>query len=670
MNPKSEIEKLSKLIEDHNYRYYILDDPKISDKEYDDLLKQLIDLEKKYPEFRKDDSPTQRIGAKLPNAIGTVVHKRKMYSLDNTYSIEELKEWEKRVVKNLPDERVEYFVELKIDGVSAALTYENGWFILGATRGDGVQGENVTHTLKTIQTIPLKLLDSKQEIIPDLIEVRAEIYMNRKDFEVLNQERKKNEEMIFANPRNATSGSIKLLDSRITAKRKLKCFIHSFGVLEGGVSIKTQAEFLERCRKWGFIVDENSCLCKSIEEVAQYCLKFQNKRDKIPYEIDGVVIKVNSLAQQERLGSTLKSPRWAVAYKFPAHQVTTTVLDIQVQVGRTGILTPVANLEPVECGGVTISRSTLHNFDEVQRLGVKKGDRVLVERAGDVIPKIIKVVDSRNKKNIKPFAIPKNCPECGAAVIKEKQEDVAYICPNPGCPKQLERRLLHFASRGAMDIEGLGESVVKQLLEKKYVKDLADIYYLSKEQLLELDLFADKKAEKLLEAIKESKAKSLARFLFGLGIANVGVKAASVIARELGSLDAIMCADKGQLEQIHEIGQVIAMEIEKTFQLNQTKTLIEKFKKAGLRFSQEKQIVVSDKFRNKTFVFTGELQRLSRAEAAKKVESLGATVTSSVSKKTDFVVAGGSPGSKYEKAVSLGVKILTEKQFQEMINEE
>ncbi len=666
---QKEIARLSREIEEHNRRYYILDEPTISDKEYDELLRKLIKLEEKFPELKDSNSPSQRVGAKIPSSAATVTHRVKMYSLDNTYSMDELKEWHERVLKGLPGQKVEFVVELKIDGVSASLTYVQGRFTLGATRGDGATGEDVTHSLKTVRSIPLVLQKKEEKALPEVLEVRGEIYMDQKDFEALNRERKKSGEAIFANPRNATSGSVKLLDSRITAKRHLNCFIHSFGVLEGARKFMTQWEFLENIRGWGLRVNSQNKLCGTLEAVMTYCREYQDKRDAVSYEIDGVVIKVNSLRQQEQLGFTLKSPRWAVAYKFPARQVTTKVLAITVQVGRTGILTPVAELEPVKCGGVTISRSTLHNFDEIKRLGVKKGDRVLVERAGDVIPKVVKVVESSGKSGPKALKVPTQCPACGGAVAKETEEDVAYRCVNPLCPEQIERGLLHFASRGAMDIEGLGESVIHQLCERRLVKDFADIYFLRSKDLLGLELFAEKKAENLLTAIENSKRRPLSRFLFGLGILNVGEKVAFILAQRFGSLEKLLKAESEDLEGIRGVGEVIAVSIVKFFKQPATHKLVAKFRKAGINFIEPVAAKRSSKFQGKKFVFTGELTSLTRSQAGERVRELGADVISSVSAATDFVVTGESPGSKYQKALQLGVKVLNEQQFQEMINE-
>jgi len=666
---QKEIQRLIEEIEGHNHRYYVLDEPTISDKEYDDLLNRLIKLEDQFPELRLTYSPTQRVGAKLQENAKTVKHQAKMYSLDNTYSPAELQEWNERIRKILGDQAMEYAVELKIDGVSASLTYRNGIFTIGATRGDGIIGEDVTHNCKTIRSIPLKLFKTKRFDCPQFLELRGEIYMDKKSFAAINREREKREEVPFANPRNATSGSLKLLDSTLTAQRKLYCLIHSFGLLRGGREYKTQWEFFEAAQEFGFRISQHNRLCKNFQEVQDYCQEYQQQRNDIPYEVDGIVIKVNSLRQQRELGETLKSPRWAVAYKFPAYQATTMVDDIVVQVGRTGVLTPVALLEPVECAGVTISRATLHNFEEIQRLGVKKGDRVLLERAGDVIPKIIKVVASSGEHRVKPFRVPRRCPECGGKITKWKEQDVAYRCVNPSCPKQLERGLIHFASRGAMDIEGLGESAVKQLLEKNLIKDLADLYFLQKEDWFKLDLFADRKAENLMRTIETSKKLPFSRFLYALGIVNIGEKAAFLLARYFLTMDKLMKASVDELTQIHEIGEVIAVSLQEFFSQDFAKELIAKFKKAGVNMSETKGLVKSAKLTGKKFVFTGELTGLARREAADLVRRLGGEEVSSVSKNTDFVVVGNNPGSKYEKALKLKVKILTKQQFQEMINE-
>jgi len=668
IDAQKRIKKLSKLLEDHNYRYYVLDEPIIKDKEYDDLLKDLFDLEMDNPDLKVLHSPTQRIGAKLPSGAKTVTHKAKMYSLDNTYTIEEINQWAQRVAKALPGQKVEYVMELKIDGVSAALNYNHGQFILGATRGDGINGEDITHNLRTVHSIPLNLKTDNKFKFPAHLEVRGEIYMKIKDFESLNISRKKEGKILYANARNVTSGSVKLLDSRITAKRRLNCFIHSPGLMDKGYLFKTQWEFLSTVKKWGFSVNQKSKICKTLEDVIKYCQKFQEKRNTFPYEVDGIVIKVNSLSQQQQLGETLKSPRWAIAYKFTAHQAITTIKEIVIQVGRTGVLTPVANLEPVLCAGVTISRATLHNFDEVKRLGVKLGDQVLIERAGDVIPKILKVIQSSKRSKYKVLEVPQKCPGCGFPVVKEDTKEVAYRCHNPNCLKKWEKRIIHFASRQAMDIEGLGKSVVCQLLDQNLIEDFADIYFLKKEDLLHLDLFAEKKADNLVSMIKASRKHPLSRFLFALGIPNVGVKAATLLAQEYMSLDNLMKAKGEDLQGIHEIGDMITLSLKEYFEQASTQTIIKKFKNAGLKFIEPPRDNVSHPLKGKKFVFTGELKDASRNQASAYLKNLGGNIVSSISKNTDYIVVGMAPGSKYKKAQKLGVTILTEKQYWEMVN--
>jgi len=664
---KRKVEKLREEIRHHDYRYYVLNQPEISDKEYDDLVKKLKQLEKQHPQLITPDSPTQRVGEKPLIGFKTVKHRVAMLSLDNTYSSEEIEEWDKRVHKGLPGGKTEYVVELKIDGVGVSLTYEKGVFLVGATRGDGVTGDDITQNLKTIKSIPLRFLTTGSSQLPDVIEVRGEVFMEKADFEKLNAEKKKKDEALFANPRNAAAGSLKLLDSQLTAQRKLNCFIHSFGTLEGGKVYKTHWEFLQSAKRLGLRVNPQIKLCKNVNEVISYCENWDNKRGRLGYEIDGMVIKVNSLAQQKRLGYTMKSPRWAIAYKFPAQQATTTLKDIILQVGRTGVITPVAMLEPVECGGVTISRATLHNFDEIKRLDVRIGDRVIVERAGEVIPKIVKVVESVRKGRREIFKVPEKCPECGGKITKEKEEEVAYRCINPSCPAQLERGLVHFASRNAMDIEGFGESVVEQAVKNGLVKDFAGIYSLGKENLLRLELFAEKRAQNLLDAIEKSKERPLARLLFALGIRHVGEKAAETLAEEFGSLDALMEAKEEELETIPEVGPALAASVREFFRQKEIRILIEKLKKAGLKLEQERVKKGPQILTGKTFVFTGELKGYSRPEAEKLVKNLGGKASSSVSKQTSYVVVGESPGSKYGKAKAFGVPVLSEEEFEKLI---
>ena len=658
---RKEIERLREQIRHHDYLYYVLAQPEISDKEYDDLMRRLKDLEDRYPKFKTDDSPTVRLSGAVLEGFKTVKHKQKMLSLDNTYSYEELRDWDERVHKGLRSgEKVEYVVELKIDGVSANITYEKGKLSIGATRGDGETGEDVTQNIKTIRAIPLVLLGGN---IPDFIEIRGEVYMERKDFDILNKEKEKAGEVLFANPRNATSGSLKLLDAGLVTRRRLNFFAHSLGEYRG-LEILTQWEFLNKLKHLGIRINPHSQLCKNLEHVINYCKIWQERREKLTYDIDGTVIKVNSLYQQKKLGFTLKSPRWAVAYKFPARQATTSVLNINLQVGRTGVITPVAELKPVECAGVIIRHATLHNFDEIRRLNVKKGDRVLIERAGEVIPKIVKVVESKGRQI---FIIPKTCPVCQGKVIKEKEEDVAYRCINPSCPAQLERGLMHFASRLAMDIEGMGEAIVAQLVGKKLVKDFADIYSLKKEDLLKLELIKDKKAENLLEAIENSKKQPLSRLIYGLGIRHVGEKAAYLLAQKFGTLDNLMKARLEDFDAIYEVGSVMAESIVDFFRQESTKGLIKKLKEGGLNLKEKLISVKKSPLTGKTVVFTGELKNFSRSESESLVRQFGGNPASSVSKNTDLVVVGENPGSKYNKAKKLGVKIISEGEFFRLI---
>ena len=658
---KKKIETLRNKIRRHDYLYYVLSHPEISDKEYDDLMKELQKFEEAHPEYKTGDSPTVRVGGVVLKGFDTVKHAQKMLSLDNTYSIDELIEWSKRVRKGLAQgEPAGYVVEHKIDGVSANITFRSGKLAVGATRGDGETGENVTQNIKTIRAIPLVLLGDG---IPDLIEIRGEIYMDRKEFDILNKEREKEGEVLFANPRNATSGSIKLLDPEIVSRRGLSFFAHSLGECKG-VGLLSQWDFLNKLKSWGIRTNTHSKLCKDMDEVIAYCNSWQEKRDKLSYDIDGIVVKVDSFAQQKRLGFTSKSPRWAVAYKFPARQATTDVLKININVGRTGVITPTAELKPVECAGVVIRNATLHNFDEIKRLGIKVGDRVLIERAGEVIPKVLKVVDSRGGKE---FTIPKICPACSGKVIKEKEEDVAYRCINPSCPAQLERGLLHFASRGAMDIEGMGEAVVAQLVKLGLVSNFSDIYRLSDNDLNKLELFKEKKIKNLLIAIQKSKLRPLSRLIYALGIRHIGEKAAFVLARHFKNLDNLISAKWQELNDIYEVGPVVAQSILDYFSLPQTKKLVVSLRKSGVNFKDNSSTAENKLFSGKRIVFTGELKGFSRAQAEELIRSLGANATSSVSKTTDFLVAGDNPGSKFEKAKKLGVPIIDEVRFKEMI---
>lgn len=664
MDARATIEKLKDEIRRHDLNYYVLDNPEISDRDYDALMERLLKLERAHPQFVTPDSPTQRVGSEPAEGFETVRHKRKMFSLDNTYTVEEVREWDERVRRGLGNnEKIEYVSELKIDGVSVNLTYKDGVLKAGALRGDGETGEDVTSNIKTIRAIPLKLLGDGH---PAFFEVRGEAFMSRNDFLDMNREREKNGDAPFVNPRNASAGTLKNLDPRIVAGRPLLFVAHSLGAFEGGAFI-SQDDFLKKVRLWGIPVNIHTRLSGSITDALEYCRHWQEQRDGIDYEIDGIVIKVNALAQQAALGYTTKSPRWAVAYKFPARQATTRVKKISSSIGRTGVLTPVADLDPVECGGVTISSATLHNFDEIARLDVRVGDKVVLERAGDVIPKIIKVVVPARTGCEKKFRVPGRCPSCGSEVAKEKEAEVAYRCLNPSCPVQIEKRLIHYASRAAMDIEGMGEAVVHQLVEKKMVQDIPDLYALTKEDLLKLEFFKDKKAENLLSAIGASRKRTLARLLYALGIRHVGEKVAEDLAERFGGLDALKEARQDELSAVYEIGEVIAASVVDFFRRKEAKILVEKLKEAGVCVVQPKKKDVSSHLSGKVFVFTGELKNFSRSEAESRVKAQGAEAGSGVTQKTDYLVVGNNPGSKYEKAKRLHVAVIDEKAFEKLL---
>lgn len=660
---KKEIQRLRQEIRQADYRYYVLSDPDISDKQYDDSLRKLQDLEKKYPQLITADSPTQRVSGGLVEGFSTIRYKVKMLSLDNTYSVEELKSWKAKIKRMLKkDVDLGYLVEPKVDGVSCSLVYEKGLLKLGSTRGDGEIGEDVTINIKTIRSLPLSLRGD----YPQSIEVRAEVYMEKEDFKAMNKLRVAQGEPAFANPRNATSGSLKLLDPTVVSKRKLRCLVHSFSQAKG-IVFKTHKHFLDKAREWGLPIDAQSQHCQDLNQVIDYCFKQQARRQEFAYEVDGMVVKVNDFNLQRELGATLKSPRWAVAYKFPAHQATTKIKQIELGVGRTGIITPVAILEPVQCGGVVISRATLHNFDEIKRLDIRKNDTILLERAGEVIPKIIKVIVSKRKGSEKKVSIPSICPVCKGAVAKEKEGEVYWYCANPDCPAQLKRAVRHFASRGAMDIEGMGERVVDELVDRGIVNSLVDIYKLKKQDLINLPLFKEKKTDNLIVAIKNSRQQPLARFLYGLGIRHVGEKAASLLAQRYGNIDKLAKLKTRGLEAIPEIGPIMAFSIVSFFANSKIKRTLQAFKAAGLALTQEQARVKRNKISGMSFVFTGELENLSRAQAKELLISAGSKWSSSVSKNIDFVVAGKNPGSKLTKAKELGVRIVSEGEFFKLI---
>jgi DNA ligase (NAD+) len=641
--------------------YYAFEKPEISDFEYDALLKELQTLEKENPQFITKDSPTQRVSGEVSSTFEKVEHKVPMMSLDNSYSIQDIKDWHERILKNI-NEEIEFIIEPKIDGLSASLVYENNSLKTGSTRGDGKYGEDVTENIKTIKNIPLKLLTGANIA---KFEIRGEVYINKQDFVSLNERLVEDEMPKFANPRNAASGSLRQKNAKITSERKLSFFVHSFGFIEG-VEFEKHSQFLDFCRAAGFAVQKNIRTFGNIEEVINSVLALQEIRDALAYEIDGVVIKVNSYKLRKIIGYTNKSPKWAIAYKFPARQAATKVLSIKTQVGRTGVVTPLASLEPVNLSGVTISSATLHNFEEIERLNLNTGDEVLVERAGDVIPKIIKVI---NKRSEGVFKVPQKCPACSSALIKEKEEDVFFRCINPACPAQLRRSLIHFVSRDAMNIEGLGEAVIDQLLELKKIHTFADIYKLNFDDFMELDLFKQKKANNLMNSIVKSRQNPLHKLIFALGIRHVGEKAAYMLAQKFKNIDNLIRASEEELTAINEIGPVLAESVKKYFSNDKVGVMIKELKESQVNVTEPEKVNNFAPLENKTFVLTGELESMSRKDAENIILSLGGKTTSAVSKKTDYVVAGENPGSKYDKAVELGLKILTEKEFKEIINE-
>lgn len=659
---RREVDELRKLINYHNYCYYVLDQPEISDAEYDELMRQLIALEEAHPELVTFDSPTQRIGAPPSDAFKPVRHYTRMFSLADAFDFEELQAFFDRVKRSLGTNQIDYVCELKIDGTAVSLLYEKGVYTRGATRGDGEVGEDITANIKTIKTVPLKLLI---EPPPELIEVRGEAYLSKEEFERINRERGEKGEPLFANPRNAAAGSLRQLDPEVTARRHLEVIAHSLGVFQG-VFWKTHWEALEYLRKAGFRTTPRAHHATSESAVIKFCQEWQENRHTVPFEVDGVVIKVNSLELQESLGATSKSPRWAVAFKFPPEQKTTQVLDIEVSVGRTGTLTPVAILDPVQVAGSTISRATLHNEDEVKRKDVRIGDWVVIQKAGDVIPEVVSVVQSKRTGQEAIFKMPKRCPICGSEVIRPEGEAVTRCTGGISCPAQVFEHILHWGKRSAMDIDGLGPEVVKDLLNKELIKDAADLYYLKIDDLLKVEHFAEKAAENLYQAIQASKNRSFPRLLFALGIRHVGTHIANVLAKQFGSLEKLMEVSEEELVAITEVGPKIAESVVTFFRQPHNLEVIEKLKEAGVKMEKtvEKE---PQRLAGLTFVLTGALGGLTREEAKEKIEKLGGRVTSSVSRKTSYVVVGKEPGSKSQKAKELGVKVLDEAAFLDML---
>lgn len=671
------ISRLRAEIEYHNYRYYVLDAPVISDEEYDRLFRRLIELEEAHPELVTPNSPTQKVGAPPREGFATLEHRVPMLSLGNAFNETELLAFDQRIKRFLnlsPDTDIEYSTELKLDGLAVNLTYQEGEYVQGATRGDGFLGEDVTPNLRTLRNLPLRLRPFSEDAppIPSLIEIRGEVYITHEEFQRINEERRKAGEALFANPRNAAAGSVRQLDPSITARRRLLFAGWGIGFVERA-SFRTHWEGMEALKKWGIPIVQHRQLCSSIQEVLNFVRYWAEARHSLEYDTDGVVIKVNSLELQERLGTVARSPRWAIAYKYPSTQARTVVREIRVQVGRTGALTPVALMEPVPVGGVMVSRATLHNEDEIARLGVRVGDRVIIQRAGEVIPEVVEVISSERDGDEIPFLMPLRCPECGAEAYRPPDEAVRR-CIGVACPAQLKERIYHFGSRDAMDIEHLGPAIIDQLVDRGLVQDPADLYQLTIPSLLPLERMGPKSAENLINAIQESKERPYERVLFALGIRHVGSETAKLLAEAFPSIDQLAQATPEQISQVPGIGPVIAETVAHYFRQPDNQRFLEKLKKMGLQLSRMKppeEVAKEEKpLKALTFVFTGTLESMTREEAEALVERLGGKATSSVSRKTDYVVVGAEPGSKYRKALELGVKILNEEEFLRLVGKQ
>jgi DNA ligase (NAD+) len=659
------INELRKEIEHHNHRYYVLDDPGISDAEYDKLMRELTGLEEAFPEFLSPNSPTQRVGAKPLAEFSTVRHTLPMLSLQNAMSFDEVIDFDKRVKKLLNLQDIEYVMEVKIDGLAVELVYENGEFILGSTRGDGYAGEDITQNLRTIKSIPMKILNIPDTPVPELLEVRGEIYIGRKEFEELNKRRELSGEPLFANPRNAGSGSARQLDPKITAGRKLNIFCYAMGDVRG-INFDTHIQFLDYLKKWGFRINPYAKVCINTDELLKHYNYIHDTREIIPYEIDGTVIKVNRLDYQKTLGAVSRSPRWAIAFKFEAHEETTMIEDIFVGVGRTGALTPVAMLKPVMVSGVEVSRATLHNEDEIKRKDIMIGDTVIVSRAGDVIPEVVRVLKEKRTGTEKPFEMPEKCPVCNEQVVRPPGEAIRR-CININCPAQIKGSIEHFASKRAMDIDGLGEKLVEQLVDKNIIRDVSDLYYLKKDTLASLDRMAEKSAQNIVDAVNASKKRLFARFIYALGIRNVGEHISGLLAERFKHIEELMDTTEERLINIPEVGPEVSNSIVTFFRDAKNRETIRRILDAGME-------IVHGEPGNKTlegltFVFTGSMKSMSRDESRKRVEALGAKTAPSVSRKVTHVVAGEEAGSKLDKARELGLTVLNEEEFLGMIRE-
>lgn len=657
--------QLREQINHHNYRYYVLDRPEIPDAEFDRLVRALEEIEQQYPEIITPDSPTQRVGGTPSAQFAQVRHTVPMLSLSNAFSDVEVGDFVRRIQERLQLAEIEFCAEPKMDGLAISLVYERGVLVQGSTRGDGTTGEDVTPNIRTIHSIPLRLIGDDY---PRVLEVRGEAVMTRRAFAELNRRQQDKGEKLFANPRNAAAGSLRQLNPRVTAERPLEFFCYGIGTVEDGSLPGKHSEILQRLQQWGIRVSAQMAVVHGLAGCLDYYRRMQTRRESLPFDIDGVVYKVNQLAQQEQMGFVAKAPRWAVAHKFPAQEELTQVLAIEVQVGRTGALTPVARLAPVFVGGVTVTNATLHNQDEIERKDVRVGDTVIVRRAGDVIPEIVSVVLSKRPAPTQPFRLPTQCPVCGSDTQRVEGESVLRCTGGLYCPAQRKEAFRHFASRRALDIEGLGEKLIEQLIQKNQVSDVADIFTLTQQQLVDLDRMGVKSATNLLEAIEKSKATTLPRFLYALGIANVGEATAQSLAHHFGNLDDLMQADEEQLQQVEDIGPVVANSVYRFFRQQHNRDVIQKLLRAGVVWPViEKRKIEALPLAGKTFVITGALESMSRDEAKARLQALGAKVSGSVSKKTDYVVAGTDPGSKYDKALELGITILDETALQKLL---
>ena len=660
MNPEKRIAELRGILEDHNYRYYVMDDPTISDGEYDTILRDLQSLERENPNLVTSDSPTQRVGSHPVSKFGTIKHRIPMLSLANAMNEAELVAFDERMQKGLDQESVTYMAEPKLDGLGVELVYENGTFIHGSTRGDGFTGEDITHNLKTIRGIPLSLRTNDLPA-PPLLEIRGEVFIRKNDFKDLNEKQELNEKSAFANPRNAAAGSLRQLDPTITAKRPLSIYCYEAG-MSNGVEFIDHSSFLDSLKKWGLPVNPFIQIVTGSKGLTQFHQKLEDQRNDLAYEIDGTVFKVNNYNKREDLGTRSRSPRWAIAGKFKAQQATTVIHDIDVQVGRTGALTPVAKLEPVYIAGVTVTNATLHNQDEIVRKDIRIGDTVLIERAGDVIPKVVKVIKEKRPNWTKPFQIPNACPVCQHKTHRPEGE-VILRCGNISCPRQIKGRIQHFASKLALDIDGLGEKIVDQLVNEDLIQSIDDLFILKQDTLEKLDRLGEKSAENLVDAISNSKDTTFARFIYALGIRNVGEHIAKVLEKQYsGNLTEFQDTTVEELEAIDEIGPIVAETVIQFWSDDSNKIMVQNCLDYGVRFA-DVEINLHQPFAEQTFVFTGSLQQLTRKEAKDILENLGGKASGSVSEKTDFVIVGSGAGSKLKKASDLGISILTEEEF-------